>query len=87
MPEWLSFVIPGLIGAVGIPLILFVWQALLKRERVKKWGYRIGRFLSKVLGQKLGAAGSEKVEGRIKSTISDFIDGVYEGLDEDNVKK
>lgn len=81
--DWFQAIIPGLIGAVGVPLALFLWQLLLKRHRVKNWGIRVGRLVSRVLGQKIGVSGGEKVEQRIKSTVSDFIEGVFEGMDED----
>ena len=73
----------GLIGAVGVPLILYLWQLLLSRKSTRRWGFRIGRFLTLFCRQKIGVKGWEKLEDRLKSTVGDFVEGVYEGLDSD----
>ena len=74
----------GLIGAVGVPLLLYLWGMFLKRERVKKWGRRIGRFLSKFTNQKLGVIGGEQVQDKLASTLDDFTTGIREGMAEDD---
>lgn len=75
--------VTGLIGAVGVPLIIFLWQTFLKRETVQQWGIRIGRFFSRILGQKIGIQGSRKIRDRILSTVEDLIQGIYTGMDEE----
>jgi hypothetical protein len=73
-------IIYGAIGAVGVPMAGFIWQAFLKRENTFKWGRWCGAFLSKVLQQRLGAKIGDEVEGRFATTLQDFVDGVKEGL-------
>ncbi len=73
----------GLIGAVGVPLVLYLWQLLIPRKNTKGWGYRLGRFLTLFGRQKVGVKGWERLEDRLKSTVGDFVEGVYEGLDSD----
>ena len=73
----------GLIGAVAAPLVLYLWQLLLPRQSTKRWGFRLGRLLTLFGRQKVGVKGWESLEDRLKSTVSDFIEGVYEGLDSD----
>jgi len=85
MPEWLSPIIPGFIGAVGIPLVLYLISLLLPRKRTFDWGYKLGCFLTR-LGQKKIGARWERIEDRVKSTVADFVEGVYKGLDSDDAK-
>ena len=73
----------GAIGAVGIPLALWLIGIALPREKTHKWGYNVGRFVTVFLRQKLGKQG-EKIENRMQTTVADFMDGVYEGLDSDD---
>jgi len=70
----------GLMGAVGMPLILFMWQLFLKREAVMRWGERAGAFCRTFLFQRVGASGGGKLSERFISTIGDFIEGLYLGL-------
>ncbi|MDP8239245.1 MAG: hypothetical protein P9X24_09150 [Candidatus Hatepunaea meridiana] len=85
MPEWLNPIIPGLIGAVGIPLALYLFGLLLPRKRTFEWGYKVGCFLTKFGQKKLGASWG-KIEDRFASTVADFVEGVYKGLDSDDAE-
>jgi len=73
----------GLAGAVGVPLVLFLWQMLLKRESVRRWGVRAGALCSRFLRQKLGVRGGNSLTARIKSTVGDFVEGLYQGMELD----
>jgi len=79
MPEWGW----ALVGAVGAPLIGFIWQALLKREDTERWGKLIGSFVTRFLRQKLGVKGGDSVRDRFKSTAEDFMRGLESGLEEE----
>ena len=70
----------SLIGAVGVPLLLFLWQALLSRERVVVWGERVGVFCRVFLFQKIGAAEGSRLAARLVTTVADFVEGLYHGL-------
>ena len=70
----------GLIGAVGMPLVLFLWQLILKREAVMCWGMRAGAFCRKFLFQRVGVNGGEKLTERLISTVGVFIEGLYLGM-------
>lgn len=72
----------GLAGAVGVPLLLFLWQALLTRERTILWGRRCGALLSRFLGQRLGLRSGGTLAERLRSTAEDFTAGLREGLTE-----
>ena len=80
MDSWLS----GLLVTVGAPILIFLWQGLLRRETVYEWGRCAGVALSKLLGQRFGVAGGDSIEERFKSTVADFVDGLNQGLDEDD---
>lgn len=85
--EELSFwqtLISGAVGAVAVPAILYLWGIFLRRENVKRWGARIGRFASKFLNQKLGVRGGERVQDRIESSLEDLVTGIVEGMNEDD---
>ena len=77
MPEWGW----ALLGAVGAPLIGFLWQALITRESTERWGRLTGRFVSCFLRQKLGVKGGDSLRDRFKSTVEDFLRGLEAGLD------
>lgn len=74
----------GLAGAVGIPLLLYVWGLLLPRESTFRWGRTVGSFMSRFGRQRIGVKGWEKFEDRFQSTVADFAQGVCEGLDLDD---
>lgn len=76
MPEWGW----SLVGAIGAPLIIFIWQALLKRESTENFGRRIGRLVTIFLRQKLGITGGNTVRDRFQSTVEDFTNGLKQGL-------
>ena len=81
--DWSSIGLAAL-GAVGVPLLGFAWQAFLKRETTFKWGRSLGVVLSKVFAQRLGPKIGQEVEGRFSTTVQDFVDGLKEGLAADN---
>ena len=81
--DWVNNLLPRHIGMVGVPLVLYLMGLLLSRDRTHKAGYKIGRFLT-LLGQKKVGGGWEKIEDKAKTTIADFIEGIYEGLDSDD---
>jgi hypothetical protein len=68
------------IGAVGVPLIGFIWTMFLKRESTMKVGRALGSLVSVFLGQRLGRPVADAVDGRLATTAQDFIDGFKEGL-------
>ena len=70
----------GLVGAVGVPLILFLWQLLLKREKVVRWGIRSGTFCRRFLSQRMGVSGGGRLIERLITTVADFTEGLYRGL-------
>jgi len=82
MPEW-SWV---LIGAVGAPLIGFVWQAFLTRESTERWGRLAGAVIAKFLRQRLGVTGGDSIRDRFRSTVADFWRGMETGLGDDPAK-
>ena len=69
-----------LIGAVGAPLIAFLWQAFLKRETTEQWGTRAGKVITRFLRQRLGVKGGDSVRDRFQSTVEDFLRGLEQGL-------
>ncbi|NQU05890.1 MAG: hypothetical protein HQ568_07340 [Calditrichaeota bacterium] len=85
--EWLDHLLPGVIGAVGVPLMLYMFGLLLPRERTYEFGYQAGRLLSSLGQRKIGVRKWEKIEDRIQSTAADFINGVNAGLESDDGNK
>jgi len=83
MPEWGW----ALIGAVGAPLLGFLWQGFLRRETTERWGLLTGRFIAAFLRQKLGVAGGDSIRDRFRSTAADFWRGMEAGLDSLNEKE
>ena len=81
--EWLNDLIPGLIGAVGVPLALWGINLALPKKRTRDLGFKIGRAMS-VFGQKKAGKGYEKIETRLQTTLHDFVEGVQAGLDKDD---
>ncbi len=76
MADW----VVSLIGAIGTPLILFIWQCFLKRELTEDWGRRIGRVLTIFFRQRLGVTSGNSVAEKFQSTAEDFINGLRQGL-------
>lgn len=76
----MSEILYGLVGAIGVPALLFLWQLLLKRERVLAWGMLTGTFCRVFLRQKFGVAGGDRLLDRMTSTVADFVEGVQRGL-------
>ena len=76
MPEWGW----ALVGAVGVPLIGFFWQAFLTREATEHWGRLTGALVAKFLRQRLGTAGGNSIRDRFRSTVGDFWRGLESGL-------
>ena len=83
MMDW-STILTGAIGAIGVPVALYLFGMLLPRKTTFGWGYKIGRALSKLGQRKFGKNSWEKIEKRIATTVNDFIEGVYSGLDSDD---
>ena len=81
----LSSILTGVITAIAVPLVLYLFGLLLPRERTFGFGYKLGRLLTK-LGQRRIGRDWESIEDRIQATVSDFVDGVYQGLDSDESK-
>jgi len=81
--DWHSIAIGAGI-AVGFPLVGFLWQSFLKREKTFAWGKRAGKAISFFLGQKLGKERGHELEGRFETTAQDFFDGMKEGLAADD---
>jgi len=79
MPDWCW----ALIGAVGAPLIGFLWQGLLSRSRTERWGRIAGRCIARLLRQRLGVAGGASVRDRFRSTVADLWKGMEAGLMEE----
>jgi hypothetical protein len=79
MSEWIW----SLIGAVGAPLVVFVWQSFLKRETTEAWGRRVGVLISTILRQRFGVKGGESIRDRFASTVEDFVKGLLDGLKSD----
>ena len=75
-----------LIGA-AIPLVAglltTILQLFLSRSKTRAWGYRAGRLASAFLRQKLGKKQGETLENTFQMTVSDFMEGLMEGLDSD----
>ncbi len=74
----------GLAGAIGIPLFGFTWGLFMKPKKVKGWGVRLGKLASALGQKKVGRKGWEKIEKRFQGTLSDFMEGIQEGLDADD---
>ena len=85
--EWLYHLLPGVIGAVVVPLMLYTFGLLLPRERTYGFGYQAGRMLSSFGQRKIGIRKWEKIEDRIQSTVADFVNGVNAGLESDDTNK
>ncbi len=81
MPEWAW----AIIGVVTPPLLSYIIGLFLPRRRTYGWGYQVGRILTR-LGQRRIGAGWERIEDRVKATVADFVEGVYDGLDSDDAK-
>jgi len=79
-----SAIIPGLIGAVGVPLVAYLFGLLLPRKVTHGVGYKLGSLLSALGQKKVGKFAWEKVEDRIQSSVDDFVQGVQAGLDSDD---
>lgn len=77
-----SQLIALILGGVAVPLIVMLINMLLPNEKVRAFGFRIGRAASKYFRQKLGDP-YEKVENKIQGTLAAFIDGLNSGLDVD----
>ena len=80
MSDWVMGLLIPLVPAVGCTAITF----FLPRSKTRAWGRSLGRVCSKFLRQKLGVGGGEKVESRLQTTVSDFMEGVMEGMDSDD---
>lgn len=76
----LNELLVGAVGAVGVPLLFFLWSLFLKREKVVGWGKTIGTLCRTFLFQKLGNESGGKVSGRLSTTIDDLTFGVRWGL-------
>ncbi len=72
----------GLIGAIGAPLIGFLWQSLLSDEKTEAWGVRIGAFCRIFLFQELGASAGNELVNRFKGTVAKLSSGVIKGLEQ-----
>lgn len=83
--EWIHHLLSGLLGAVAAPMLVYLVGIFLNRNNTYSLGYKIGRLMTR-LGQRKIGKGWEKLEDRIKSTVADFVDGVYAGLDSDDRK-
>ena len=81
--EWISLILPGLVGVVVVPAALYLIGLFMPRRITYSFGYRIGRLLTG-FGQKRMGHDWEQLEDSMKSTVSDFVEGVYEGLDSDD---
>lgn len=79
----MSDLLAGLLIPIGVAALPTAIGFFLPRKKTKAWGKSLGRSLSKLLRQKLGTRGGEKVENRIQTTVSDFCEGLMRGLDED----
>lgn len=78
MPDWLW----SLLGGLGVPLLLFLWQAILTRDRTEEWGRKCGLLIKVVFRQRLGVAGSLSMRDRFISTVEDFVRGLRLGLEQ-----
>lgn len=83
--EWIHHLISGLLGAVAAPMLVYLVGIFLNRKNTYAMGYTVGRLMTGFGQRKIGK-GWEKLEDRIKSTVADFVKGVYEGLDSDDRK-
>jgi len=81
----LTAILIGVIAAVAVPLVLYLFGLLLPRKRTYGLGYKLGRLLT-TLGQRRIGRKWESIEDRFKATVADFVQGVYEGLDSDDAK-
>jgi len=80
--DW-SLILHGAIGAVGVPVVLYLFGLLLSRKTTHAFGFKIGK-LTSGFGQKKVGGSWDKIESRIQTTIQDFVDGVKDGLDSDD---
>ncbi|MAF24494.1 hypothetical protein CL634_02820 [bacterium] len=80
MPEWLQgLLIP--VAGLAIPTVIGFF---LPRKKTRGWGVSVGKMLSAFGQKKMGKSAYEKAEGKLQSSINDFIEGVHEGLDADD---
>jgi len=82
--DWNS-ILTGVVGAVAVPLALYLISLLLPRKRTFGWGYKMGRMMT-ALGQRRIGPGWERIEDRVKGTVADFVEGIYKGLDSDDAE-
>jgi len=81
----LSSILTGVITAVAVPLVLYLFGLLLPRKRTFGLGFKLGRFLTR-FGQRRIGPKWENIEDRVQATVADFVEGVYQGLDSDDVE-
>ncbi len=80
----MSEILTGLAAPIGVLLLTFGWGLFMKPKKVKGWGIALGRLASGFGQKRIGRKNWEKVEKKFQGTLSDFIDGVQEGLNEDD---
>lgn len=85
--DWIHHLLPGLIGAVGVPLLLYLFGLLLSRDRTYGLGYKAGRFLTLIGQKKLGQRSWDQLENRVQATVGDFVDGIYAGMESDDAEQ
>lgn len=74
----------SLLITIGIPVVLFVLGKFLPNSWFKKRGVSVGKGLSKKGRSVMGVNAWEKLENTFLGALVAFVDGVYEGADQDD---
>ncbi len=72
----------GIGGAVGVPLIGFVFMSFLPREKTAAFGVKCRKLCEGLLKQKMGVSLGDATAGRIATTLSDFATGFMQDPDD-----
>lgn len=68
----------ALSGAVGVPLIIYLWNLLLPRTKVYDFGYKMMSALMAFSFEKVGESSGRKLIISIENTLTDLTSGMHD---------
>jgi len=82
-----SLVTSVILSGAGAGVVVLILARILPNEKLEKWGYAIGAFVSGYLSGKLGKVFWEKIEDFLQNSAGVFLRAIKRGLNSDDKKQ